>query len=73
MTAMTPETAPRSPCILVCQLDDRRVCRGCHRTLEEIAGWVRMTAAEQWAVIRACDERRAADQRTRTQAATSIP
>jgi len=35
----------------VCSLDSDRVCIGCHRTLEEIAGWGRMSAAQQWAVV----------------------
>jgi predicted Fe-S protein YdhL (DUF1289 family) len=35
----------------VCVLDAERVCVGCRRTLEEITGWGRMSAAEQWAVV----------------------
>jgi predicted Fe-S protein YdhL (DUF1289 family) len=35
----------------VCVLDADRVCTGCRRTLDEIALWGRMSAAEQWAVI----------------------
>jgi len=35
----------------VCVLDADRVCTGCRRTLDEIALWSRMSAAEQWAVI----------------------
>jgi predicted Fe-S protein YdhL (DUF1289 family) len=42
---------PVSPCINVCVLDERNVCRGCLRTIDEIAGWGRMSAAEQWSVI----------------------
>ena len=42
---------PVSPCINVCVLDERDVCRGCLRTIDEIAGWGRMSAAEQWAVV----------------------
>lgn len=52
--------APLSPCINVCSLDERGYCRGCYRTRDEIAGWIRMSAERQWAVIRACDERRLA-------------
>jgi predicted Fe-S protein YdhL (DUF1289 family) len=43
--------APVSPCINVCVLDERDVCQGCQRTIDEIAGWGRMSAAEQWAVM----------------------
>jgi len=50
--------APNSPCINVCSLDERGYCRGCYRSRDEIAGWTRMSAAEQWAVVRAAEERR---------------
>ncbi len=53
--------APLSPCISVCSLDPRGYCRGCLRTRDEIAAWIRMTPEQQWTVIRACDARRAAD------------
>ena len=42
---------PPSPCMNICVLDVDRVCTGCRRTLDEIARWGRMSAAEQWAVI----------------------
>jgi len=28
-----------SPCIGLCAVDENRICRGCHRTLGEIASW----------------------------------
>jgi predicted Fe-S protein YdhL (DUF1289 family) len=49
-----------SPCVNVCSLDEEGFCRGCMRTRNEIAGWIRMSAEQQWAVVRACDERRLA-------------
>lgn len=45
------QPGPVSPCINVCVLDERRTCTGCRRSLEEIAQWGRMSAAEQWAVV----------------------
>ena len=30
---------PDSPCIGICNLDDRGLCEGCHRTGQEIAAW----------------------------------
>jgi uncharacterized protein len=51
---------PASPCINVCVLDTARRCTGCGRTLEEIAGWGRMSASERWAVIARLDAARAA-------------
>jgi predicted Fe-S protein YdhL (DUF1289 family) len=43
----------------VCVLDTGRVCVGCGRTLDEIARWGRMSAAEQWAVIARLDRAQA--------------
>ena len=45
------QVAPTSPCLNVCVLDAARNCIGCGRTLDEIARWGRMSAAEQWQVI----------------------
>jgi predicted Fe-S protein YdhL (DUF1289 family) len=42
---------PASPCLNVCVLDATRSCIGCHRTLDEIARWGRMSAEEQWQVV----------------------
>ena len=52
------ERGPSSPCLNICTLDDRGVCRGCYRTLDEIAGWTRMTATDQWATVERADARR---------------
>jgi predicted Fe-S protein YdhL (DUF1289 family) len=49
-----------SPCVNICSLDPQGYCRGCMRSRDEIAGWIRMSAEQQWAVVRACDERRLA-------------
>jgi predicted Fe-S protein YdhL (DUF1289 family) len=42
---------PASPCDTTCTLDDRKVCQGCKRTIDEIVNWTKMTAEEQWAVV----------------------
>ncbi|MFA5898234.1 MAG: DUF1289 domain-containing protein [Hyphomicrobium sp.] len=37
-----------SPCVNVCEIDrPTGLCRGCARTVPEIAGWSRMTGAER--------------------------
>ena len=51
-------SGPMSPCISVCALDARGYCSGCLRTRDEIAGWMRMSASDQWALVRRLDERR---------------
>ena len=57
---MTQPAAPASPCINVCVLDADRTCSGCGRSIDEIARWGRMTAAEQWQVVaRIAEARRA--------------
>ena len=41
-----------SPCVKVCALDpDSGLCRGCFRTLQEIADWLEMTAEEKRATL----------------------
>jgi hypothetical protein len=45
----------------VCTLDARRgLCRGCLRTIDEIATWVEMTAEEKRATLERVEQRRAA-------------
>ncbi len=41
------QRAARSPCIGVCTLDANGLCRGCLRTMAEIAGWSRMDDDER--------------------------
>jgi uncharacterized protein len=41
-----------SPCVKICTLDARAaVCLGCARTIEEIARWSAMSAAERTRVM----------------------
>jgi uncharacterized protein len=60
----TPEikqTTPISPCIGICIMDPRtRQCRGCLRTIEEIAGWYEASAEEKRALLVVLAARRAA-------------
>lgn len=42
---------PLSPCVLICTLDEDKVCLGCGRSLEQISGWALMSKEEQWAII----------------------
>jgi predicted Fe-S protein YdhL (DUF1289 family) len=55
------DISPSSPCMNVCVLDADRCCTGCRRTLDEIARWGRMSAAEQWAVVARLDRLRAVE------------
>ena len=49
-----------SPCVSICTLDDQGICRGCLRSLAEIAGWLQMSAAERRNVLGAIEVRRLA-------------
>lgn len=52
---------PPSPCLGICIMDPRtRQCRGCLRTIEEIAGWYEASVAEKRTVLAALEMRRAA-------------
>jgi predicted Fe-S protein YdhL (DUF1289 family) len=48
---------PMSPCISVCALDAQGYCSGCLRTRDEVAGWMRMSPAEQWDLVRRLERR----------------
>ena len=52
---MKPAHPPRSiatPCVQVCIVDGSTgLCLGCHRTLQEIGGWSRLTDAERAAIM----------------------
>jgi predicted Fe-S protein YdhL (DUF1289 family) len=48
-----------SPCVNVCQMDSETgYCRGCLRTIQEIAGWLDFTNEEKIAVLQRLEERR---------------
>lgn len=51
--------AVASPCINLCQMDEvSGLCRGCFRTLEEIAGWSRTANDDKLLILAAVDQRR---------------
>jgi len=55
-----PEPLPPSPCLGICIMDPRtRQCRGCLRTVEEIAHWYEASATEKRALIAVLEARRA--------------
>jgi hypothetical protein len=60
-----------TPCIKICTFDARAaLCLGCGRTVEEIARWSAMSAAERARVMAELPARRAARQIAETLAAT---
>lgn len=56
---MTPDIA--SPCCGICRIDqERQLCEGCLRTLDEIGRWGMMDNEGKRAVLDACLERQLA-------------
>lgn len=55
------DPAPASPCLGICLMDPTtRMCRGCLRTIEEIAGWYAASVVEKQAILDRLAARRAA-------------
>ncbi len=58
MIERVPPVTIASPCTGVCAIEDDDLCRGCARTLDEIAAWGTMTVVERDAVMRTLPARR---------------
>jgi len=57
--APDPDAYVKSPCVRVCRVDPAsRLCVGCWRSLDEIAGWGAMTPEQRQAVLAALPGRR---------------
>ena len=50
--------AVKSPCIDVCELDERNICIGCRRTLDEIAVWSKLNEQQKIIVLENCAVRK---------------
>lgn len=62
-TPVWQRSEPESPCINLCQIHPAtRLCLGCHRTIDEIAGWASYTNTERSAVLEALPARAEAAQ-----------
>jgi len=48
--SQSPPERPDTPCVAVCSTTFDDVCRGCGRTVSEVAHWVFMTEEEKDAV-----------------------
>ncbi len=55
---MPLKTAIKTPCTSVCSLaPESGLCRGCGRSRDEIAGWIRMSDAERDRIMAVLPER----------------
>ena len=53
-----------SPCVKLCVLlPEARICLGCHRTVDEIARWSRMTSDERRVIMAALPARKPVERR----------
>ena len=52
------ENEVKSPCIKVCKYDSEKNCIGCHRSMEEITGWVLYNEDQKRQVLKNANERR---------------
>ncbi|HUR40835.1 MAG TPA: DUF1289 domain-containing protein [Verrucomicrobiae bacterium] len=59
-------TTPASPCTGVCRLSLGGVCRGCARTLEEIAEWPAASDTRKRAIVEQARQRRHDKQKSKT-------
>ncbi len=60
------ETLPVSPCVAVCYLDPQTgFCRGCLRTIDEIAAWPSLDAAARQQILNELPQRRRTDEKGR--------
>lgn len=57
------ETPVASPCVRNCCLDERDICLGCHRSVEEIIAWGTADAAERRAILARAAQRAEARRR----------
>ncbi len=56
---MLPPRHVPSPCVKICVLDpDTRMCRGCFRSIDEVAEWVEYSPEEKLAVLERIAQRR---------------
>jgi len=47
-----------SPCIGICQSDDKGFCLGCYRTRDERQTWINLSNDDKQKVIKRCQQRK---------------
>lgn len=56
---MRPPRHVPSPCVKICVLDPvTRICKGCYRTIDEVAEWVEYTPEEKLAALERVAQRK---------------
>lgn len=62
----------QSPCVGVCETNNKGYCKGCLRSREERFNWLTMTQAQQQEVMRLCRNRKARVEAARRKAQESV-
>lgn len=62
-----------SPCVGVCELNNKGYCKGCLRSREERFYWQKMTPVQQQEVLRLCRNRKARVEAARRKAMEGEP
>lgn len=47
-----------SPCVGICQSDEKGNCLGCYRTRDERQSWIKLTTDDKQKVIKRCQQRK---------------
>ena len=47
-----------SPCVGICQSDEKGNCLGCYRSRDERQGWINLTSDDKQKVIKRCQQRK---------------
>ena len=47
-----------SPCVSVCETDEKGLCLGCFRNREERLNWINLTSNDKQKVIKRCKQRK---------------
>jgi len=47
-----------SPCVGICQSDEKGNCLGCYRTREERQSWTNLTTDDKQKVVKRCQQRK---------------
>ena len=58
-----------SPCIGVCEVNNKGFCKGCYRSREERLYWLELSSEQKRQVVRLCQTRKARVLRARQEAA----
>ncbi|MBN1337774.1 MAG: DUF1289 domain-containing protein [Bacteroidales bacterium] len=48
----------KNPCRSICRYDEEKVCIGCHRTMEEAAGWPFFSEEQKAGILENIEERK---------------